>query len=948
MPPVTTSPVHEVLLENLEWARQLAMGMARDSHLADDLVQEAFRIGLEKPPQKASKARAWLAQVMRNNLRLYYRGGGRRRGREQKVAVDDYVDSHPLAPMEREESMQAVSRTLLGLPEPFQGTLVLHYWDHLSLQEIADRTGAPVRTVESRLRKGRQLMKERLNRQFDGDNAWAIVILPLLSAPSPPTPLLKSAVASTACLALILGGIAIFGSSPQSQEKRNGTQGMGEEQAMATHAPLSTATPTLLKRESVPVSNSMARLSGAANSVVEIHLYDEATGESLPNIAVPILQYGDLEAALARGVEPLGVLFKKKYWAVLAKDSTRSNEDGLATIEAVPGALYIQVGDGLFSSQYSMLELEGAAHRRITRTNQGWPRLELPLIKRFGSARGHIVNSTSQEAIEGATLQFWQGNFIKPPRPPEFETIANVEGSFEMNQIISERRGCSLSAVAPGWVSPFVYRAWPDFGPDFRDIRFPLVPAQPLAIQVVDENGAPVPEARVTVAPRQKAALPPSIEGGSFIHRSWPAQLTDAEGNVVFDALPDGLRVEVRAANFGFCSVTIPNGTVRYVVHLDRGVTVAGRVVDEQGQPLEGARMTLFCAEGALPTQTDREGHYQFTHVHRGQNVRLQLHKKNYAWWVSEPLDTSAFRFFEITAVEAQTIMGRVTPLPNGIDFNQPLLTASPVAMNLFQGLSSAMWTPSFECVLLSDGRFVVKGLPAGDFLLKFTTPQGAVWTHRASAGEHDIVLGPDPDLQLQKISGTVFRDGDTSTVGFAQLQAFRVDRLFHARTNDQHTAMTMMAPSVAANAHGQFELPALPPGQYSLCCWDPESGRHFHHVLNLPEDAMDSVDIFLPAIQSFDLLVQTAEGAPVAKARLHLVASNGIPHPLLVSTFPNRKIAEFTNEQGKARLENIPLDRDLVLLVDDTSSGAGFETVKVSVSALAAHGDQPYVIVLE
>ena len=949
MPPTSTSPAHETLLENFEWARQLAMGMARDSHLADDLVQEAFRIGLEKPPKKASKTRAWLAQVMRNNLRLHYRGGGRRRRREEKVAVQDSVDSHPLAPMEREESIDAVSRTMLGLPEPFQGTLVLHYWDNLSLQEISNRTGVPGRTVESRLRKGRQLMKERLDRQFDGEGVWAMVVMPLLSVPSPPPPLLKSAVASSACIALILGGIAIFGDSPFSAKTHNVEAGAIVVAASGTTINAAPSEPMLLHREMLASQGQLTPLPAFVNSSVEVHLYDESTGVSLPNVSVPLIQYGDLEEALARGVEPLGVFYKQKYWAILALDSAVSNEEGIASAQAVPGALYIQVDNGLFSAEYSMLESESALHRRIMRSKKGWKRLELPLIKRFGSAHGRIEDSVNEEALEGAVLEFWQGNFSKPPRPAEFEVAANLEGDFEMMNIISKRRGCSLSASAPGWVSPFVYRAWPDFGPDFRDIHFSLVPAQRVVIEVIGEDGLPVQDAKVTVAPRQNAALPPSIEGGSYIHRTWATQTTDAQGHVVFDALPDGLRVEVRAAEFGFRAASIPNGATRFEMRLERGVTVAGRVIDEQGQAVDSALVTLFSEEGTLPAQTDGEGHFQFTHISRNQSVRLQFHKTNYAWWVSESLQAGALSFYEIAAVKAQTIMGRVTPLPADLDFKQPPLSVSPVAMDRFQGLSSAMWMPSFEAVLLKDGRFVIKDLPTGDFLLKFTTPEGAVWTHRASAGDRDLVLGPDPDLKLQKISGTVFRDGDASTVAFAQLQAFRVDRLVDAQANHAHTVMTMMAPSVAATADGHFELAALPPGKYSLCCWDPESGRHFHHVLNLPEEAMDHVEISLPATQSFDLVVRDSDGSPVANARLHLMDTNGVPHPMLVSTFPNRKMAAFTNELGAARLENVPLNSGLILVVDaPAESNVEHNALHIAVSALTSHAGEPYAIVLE
>jgi hypothetical protein len=69
----------------------------------------------------------------------------------------------------------------------------------------------------------------------------------------------------------------------------------------------------------------------------------------------------------------------------------------------------------------------------------------------------------------------------------------------------------------------------------------------------------------------------------------------------------------------------------------------------------------------------------------------------------------------------------------------------------------------------------------------------------------------------------------------------------------------------------------------------------------------------------------------------------------MLVSTFPNRKMAAFTNELGAARLENVPLNSGLILVVDaPAESNVEHNALHIAVSALTSHAGEPYAIVLE
>ena len=52
-------------------------------------------------------------------------------------------------------------RTVLALPEPYRGTVLLRYYEEASLREIAERQAAPLETVRTRLRRAHALLRDR-------------------------------------------------------------------------------------------------------------------------------------------------------------------------------------------------------------------------------------------------------------------------------------------------------------------------------------------------------------------------------------------------------------------------------------------------------------------------------------------------------------------------------------------------------------------------------------------------------------------------------------------------------------------------------------------------------------------------------------------------------------------------------------------------------------------
>ena len=210
---MASTTLFESVLGQSSWIRRRARRLARDSHAADDLAQETFLTALTHELPARESLRAWLAALMKNVLRQDVRAASRRRVREAAVARPEAES--------RDRDVRAVrellNQVLNDLEEPFRTTLVLRYYEGLGPQEIARRTGAPIDTVRSRLRRGLVRMRRRVTSRLRRDDRrfMAALFAPLESlaklAPSVSTGVMGMIVMKVswkiaACAALILAG----------------------------------------------------------------------------------------------------------------------------------------------------------------------------------------------------------------------------------------------------------------------------------------------------------------------------------------------------------------------------------------------------------------------------------------------------------------------------------------------------------------------------------------------------------------------------------------------------------------------------------------------------------------------------------------------------------------------------------------------------------------------
>jgi RNA polymerase sigma factor (sigma-70 family) len=156
----------DALLAQADWLRALAHHLVR-------------RSALRSPPDRGRPLRPWLAQVLRNATRMHVRGEARRRSRDASAASTADALPAPDVLMERMQMQRTVAELVMALEEPFRFTLLLHFYEGLTCNEIARRSGTPGGTVRWRLKEALDRLRARLDERHGSRDAWRAALLPL-------------------------------------------------------------------------------------------------------------------------------------------------------------------------------------------------------------------------------------------------------------------------------------------------------------------------------------------------------------------------------------------------------------------------------------------------------------------------------------------------------------------------------------------------------------------------------------------------------------------------------------------------------------------------------------------------------------------------------------------------------------------------------------------------
>jgi RNA polymerase sigma factor (sigma-70 family) len=153
-------------------AKALAQRIVRRSHLAEEIVQEAFMAVWRDPDAydgERGSVKSWIMGMVHHRAVDFVRREEAHRRRAEAAipqAMEDQADhaDDVVQQIGLPEERRIVRAALADLPTEQRDVLSLMYFDGLSQSQIAETTGIPLGTVKSRTLLGMRRMRDALAR----------------------------------------------------------------------------------------------------------------------------------------------------------------------------------------------------------------------------------------------------------------------------------------------------------------------------------------------------------------------------------------------------------------------------------------------------------------------------------------------------------------------------------------------------------------------------------------------------------------------------------------------------------------------------------------------------------------------------------------------------------------------------------------------------------------
>ncbi len=168
----------QALEEHAPWLRTVIRSRLNEPQAVDDVMQEVA-LGVLKSnhrPTDPTKIAPWLYRVSIKQCLMYRRSAGRRRKlvnavAEQRPPMPSMEGGDPLKWLLGKERQQSIRFAFESLPELDRQILILKHAENWSYQQLADRLGVSLHTVEYRLLQARKRLRAELSRTVDRDTS---------------------------------------------------------------------------------------------------------------------------------------------------------------------------------------------------------------------------------------------------------------------------------------------------------------------------------------------------------------------------------------------------------------------------------------------------------------------------------------------------------------------------------------------------------------------------------------------------------------------------------------------------------------------------------------------------------------------------------------------------------------------------------------------------------
>jgi RNA polymerase sigma-70 factor (ECF subfamily) len=831
----------EDLLAHREWVRLLARSLVLDEHRADDVEQETWARALAGPPSHAASLRGWLASVVRHVLIDDRRAETRRAVRELAASRPEATRDDDV--VARTDALRRVVQAAYELPEPYRTTLLLRYFEGLSIRELAKRTAAPPETVKTRLRRALELMRARLDEGSRGDRAaWCAAVLPLALGTGGAAVKTSAKVAIVTAVLLAAAGGAYWAARPSPVETP--TAGL----------PAATQAPSAAAKRSPSRNADAGPLAGSASLAGEARLR-------------------------ADGRPAAG--------ATMTLADRASGRTATATTDASGRFAFASLAPGFDFALRADAPAAACAPRRVGRLAEREARdagivwldatgeLEVTVVCASGSAEGTLVDVLRPPTTMAAESQWTVDEEMRAGVDPVAAGRADAAGVARFRRVPAA--GMAVLARRPGFVA--VVREHVDVPPGgVAKASILLERAAHLDGRLVDAAHRGVAGLRVFSHAGQ-----PTI--GAFLWPSWVEAESGADGRFTLDGLTPGPTTVYIGTDAGRTPVAVVRTPASGVVDIVVGRRAVEGVVteSESGRPVAGASVgALFGSSAgmsALKTTADADGRYRLEAWVDGTFNALSAEAPGFG-----PADSVVVRAAADETAHADLKVTRAAAVEGRVTADGRPVFGAEVHVNWRDAQSNLRRR---DAETDADGRYAAADVPAGRLVVVQVVTREFAQAGWDRANWIQALMGrgePSPEWSVRTEAGRTAHLDITMKTGFAVA----------GRVEDASGAPVSGANVYGGNdravsaADGAFRLVGVPGGSSALVTAWREGFTAGSVKLDLKRDA-DGVRIVMSA-------------APRIRGTVRSVGGGAPPDGAVVRTLSVESIGMYSDEASAWR----------------------------------------------
>ena len=145
-----------------DYLLRIAYLYVKDWQVAEDIVQDSFLsyyVKFEQFEERAS-LKTYLVRIVINKCKDYLKSWSYRK--QQLTNTFFQTKTDPQKMLQQAERLD-IAEAILNLPIPLREVIIYYYYEELSVLEVANLLRISDNTVKTRMRRARQLLKEKLS-----------------------------------------------------------------------------------------------------------------------------------------------------------------------------------------------------------------------------------------------------------------------------------------------------------------------------------------------------------------------------------------------------------------------------------------------------------------------------------------------------------------------------------------------------------------------------------------------------------------------------------------------------------------------------------------------------------------------------------------------------------------------------------------------------------------